>query len=286
MVDVKSFFHEDTSTLTHVVYDKKTKHAVIIDPVMDFNLQTFGTAETSVKQIVDYCKENHLQVSHVLETHIHADHLSGSQLVKKYFPQVKICIGEEVHLVQKYFSDLYDIDEKERPDESCFDLLYSNGKEITLNSFSIKTWHTPGHTPACYTLQIGDKLFTGDALFAPDVGTGRCDFPGGEAKTLYQSIKKHIYSQGESSTVFFGHDYPNKRPLMEHVSLKEELNANIRITSQTKEEDFIKFRRQRDKELAPPKLILPSLLVNIYGGRLPKPRKNGRVYFRLPLNAL
>jgi glyoxylase-like metal-dependent hydrolase (beta-lactamase superfamily II) len=284
MAEVKTFFHEETSTLTHVVFDKISGDAVIIDPVMDFNLRTFSIAETSVKQVLNFCKESKLRVSHVLETHMHADHLSGSQLVKKILPEVKICIGQEVTLVQKHFAEIYDLGSSFVPDGSQFDFLYKNGGEVDLGSFAVKTWHTPGHTPACYTLQIEDKLFTGDALFAPDVGTGRCDFPGGDAKTLFQSIKTKIYSQADVCEVYFAHDYPHQRALLEHVALDVEKKSNIRLSSKTREEDFIKFRGQRDKELAPPRLILPSLLVNMLAGKLPEKRKNGRRYLSIPMN--
>lgn len=285
MAEVKSFYDEDTSTLTHIVYDKNYKDAVIIDPIMDFNLQTFCTSSQSVDKVLEFCKAEQLKVSYILETHSHADHISGSQLVKKAFPKAKVSIGKEVTQVQKYFSEFYDLPQFPC-DGSQFDHLYSNASEIDVGSFSVKTWHTPGHTPACYTLQIEDKLFTGDAIFAPDLGTGRCDFPGGSARTLYHSIKNVIYSKADTSTMYFGHDYPDKRSVMEHVKLEVQKNSNLRLNMQTTEEDFIKFRSQRDKELKPPRLFLPSLFFNISAAKIPDERKNGRSYICFPLNAL
>jgi len=286
MAEVKSFFDKDTSTLTHIVYDPTTRDAVVIDPVMDFNLQTFKWAQHSVEQIVHFCQDLKLHIHSILETHAHADHLSGSQLLKDFYPKAKICIGKEITSVQKHFSEFFEL-ENFPCDGSQFDLLFENAKQLNAGSLSIKTWHTPGHTPACYTLQIEDKLFTGDALFAPDIGTGRCDFPGGSAKDLFNSIKNTIYKQNDHSEVYFGHDYPDgKREVMEHVSLASEKKTNARLKVSTKEEDFVKARTHRDEELAPPKLFLPSLLVNIAGGRLPPKRKSGKVFFSFPLNSL
>lgn len=285
MAEVKSFFDKETSTLTHIVYDPEKRDAVVIDPLMDFNLQTFACGQHSVEQIVHFCQDLKLHVRYILETHSHADHLSGSQLLKDFFPKSKICIGREITTVQKHFSEFYDL-ENFPCDGSQFDSLFENGNELDAGSFSVKTWHTPGHTPVCYTLQIEDKLFTGDALFAPDIGTGRCDFPGGGAATLYKSIKNTIYKQADSSEVYFGHDYPERRERLEHVSLAVEKKTNSKINAKTTEEDFIRARTHRDAELTLPKLFLPSLLVNIAGGRLPAKRKSGKVFFCFPLNSL
>jgi glyoxylase-like metal-dependent hydrolase (beta-lactamase superfamily II) len=253
---------------------------------MDFNFQTFSTAQKSVEQLVHFCQDLKLHVHYIFETHVHADHITGSQLLKDFYPKAKTAIGKEVTEVQKFFAVYYNLDASFKTDGSQFDLLYENGQELKAGSFSIKTLHTPGHTVACYTLQIEDKLFCGDALFAPDLGTGRCDFPGGSAATLYKSITQTIYTQDPQSVIYFAHDYPERRELIEHVELSAEKKNNVRLNSKTTEEDFIKFRKKRDEELPPPRLILPSLLINIYAGRLPEKKKNGHAYLCLPLNSL
>lgn len=285
MAEVKTFYDTDTSTLTHIVYDPTTRDAVVIDPIMDFNLHTMTWGQHSVEQLVHFCQDLMLHVRFILETHSHADHLSGSQLLKEFYPKSKICIGKEITTVQKHFSEFFDLPNLPC-DGSQFDLLFEDGQELNAGSFSVKTLHTPGHTPVCYTLQIEKKLFTGDALFAPDIGTGRCDFPGGDAATLFHSIKDKVYKQDEHSEVYFGHDYPDRRERIEHVSLSDEKKHNSRLHAKTSEEEFIKARNHRDLELPKPKLFLPSLLVNIAGGRLPEKRKNRKVFFSFPLNSL
>lgn len=284
MAVVKSFFDKETSTLTHIVYDPAKKDAVIIDPVMDFNIQNFNTSHKSVDLLVQFCSELKLHVHFILETHVHADHLSGAQLLKSYFPKAKTCIGREVVKVQTHFADIFDLGKEFKPDGSQFDLLYKNETQLDAGSFSIKALHTPGHTPACYTLEIENKLFTGDAIFAPDLGTGRCDFPGGDAKTLYNSIKNTIYKQAENAEIYFAHDYPEKRDLIEHTTLKSEKELNVRLSAKTSEVEFISARKKRDQELPLPRLFFPSLFVNITGGRLPEKRKNGKSYMCFPLN--
>lgn len=285
MREVVSFFHQETSTLSHVLFDQKTKDGVIIDPALDFDLTRFSTGTKSVENLVRFCQERFLSIHYILETHAHADHLSASQTCKKYFPKAKIGIGREITVVQKYFADLFDLGPNFPQDGSQFDFLFSEKTELDVGSFAIKAWHTPGHTPACYTLQSENKYFVGDTLFAPDLGTGRCDFPGGDAKTLYHSIKNKIYQFPDSSVLYLGHDYPDKRDLREWVPITEEKTNNLRLNMQTQEVDFIKFRQERDRQLALPRLLFPSLFINIAAGRMPPLSKNGKTMISIPLNA-
>ena len=283
MIEVTSFFDDDTSTLTHVVFDSESRDAVVIDPVMDFDLPTFTIRDRSVQKVSDFCRSKNLKVHFLLETHAHADHLSGSQLLKKVYPQARVAIGREISQVQTHFSEFFNLGKTFPKDGRQFDLLFADGDILSAGNLSLQTWHTPGHTPACYTLQIGEHLFVGDALFAPDCGTGRCDFPGGSAKTLFESIQKKIYSLSDAFTLHFGHDYPSERPVCTQVTLAESKQNNIRIKSQTQLQEFVSKREARDKELTPPRLFLPSLRVNIEAGKLPEPSQNGRSYLCLPI---
>ncbi len=285
-VEVASFYDEASSTLSHVVHMPATRAGILIDPVMDFNLQTFATSRTSIDVILKYCREKDLSISHIFETHAHADHLSGSQLVKEAFPLAKIGIGQEITKVQKHFAKLFDLGPQFPCDGSQFDFLYKNAKEIDVGEFAVRTWHTPGHTPACYTLQIEDCLFVGDLIFAPDLGTGRCDFPDGDAAALFRSVTTQIYTHPDETRIYLGHDYPDKRPLCKMVSVGDQKRSNVRLNATTNLEDFVRARVERDRQLAPPKLILPSLLVNIQAGRLPSPHANGKSYMNIPLNVL
>ncbi len=284
--EVVSFFDENTSTLSHLVFSHRSRFAVLIDPVMDFDLSTFATGRHSVDRILKFCQEKNLSLTYILETHAHADHLSGSQLIQAFYPQAKIGIGREISKVQSYFAEIFGLGPEFPRDGSQFDTLYSDAMEIDVGDFAIRTLYTPGHTQACYTLQIGDALFTGDLIFAPDLGTGRCDFPGGDAATLFRSVSTKIFTRPDDTKIYVGHDYPLKRSLREHVTVGEQKISNLRLNAHTSEAEFVKFRKERDQQLPPPKLILPSLLINIAAGRLPPKQSNGKSYLSLPLNSL
>lgn len=254
--------------LTYVVHDPSTKDAVIIDPVWDFDAASGELSTTSFATVLDYIKNNELKPHFVMETHAHADHLSSSQLFKKYFPDIKVAIGERITEVQKAFKDVFHLSEGETHGNE-FDVLLKENQVQNAGSLKIKVMFTPGHTPACASYLIEDALFSGDALLMPDSGTGRCDFPKGSAETLYQSVQK-IYALPESTRIFVGHDYqPNGRGLEFQTTVKEEKEKNIQLKCHTSKEDFVSFRTKRDAGLAAPKLLMPSIQVNVRAGNLP-----------------
>jgi glyoxylase-like metal-dependent hydrolase (beta-lactamase superfamily II) len=284
MTEVKHFYDSATFTLTFVVFDKNTKDAVIIDPVLDYDPQGSQASHEQTNLIVEFAKKNDLKVHYILETHAHADHLSSSQFLKKFFPQAKVAIHEKIKDVQQVFKGVFNLDAEFKTDGSQFDQLLQDQQSIHAGKLNIKVLHTPGHTPACASFLIDDNLFTGDALFMPDYGTGRCDFPSGSSESLYSSIQK-IYQLPESTKVYVGHDYqPNGRALEFQSTIGEEKRSNIQLNEKTTKEDFVQFRNRRDNTLKAPRLLLPSIQVNINAGNLPKAESNGKRYLKIPLN--
>lgn len=282
MICVQDFFDKDTSTLTYVVYDPLTLDAVVIDPVLDFDPLAWKISYGSAKKIIEFVDSKKLKLHFLLETHAHADHISASSYLQSHYPLAKIAIGQEISQVQKVFKDVYHLTDLPT-DGSQFDELYRDGKILQAGSLKITCLHTPGHTPACYSLLIAEHLFTGDCLFAPDLGTGRCDFPGGDAKSLYRSIQDKVYHLPDSTILHSGHDYPSSRELCTSVSLGEMKSKNVKITVNTSEQSFILDRQTRDKTLSLPKLIYQSLFINIRAGQFPERESNGGRYFKIPL---
>ncbi|AHZ86508.1 MBL fold metallo-hydrolase [Bdellovibrio bacteriovorus] len=282
-LQIQHFFDSVTSTLTYVVYDQDTRDAVVIDPVWDYDPASGKLSTKSMDPVVAFVKEMKLHPHYVMETHAHADHLSSSQLFKNFFPDIKVAIGERITEVQKVFKKVFNMNDL-NTSGSDFDILLKEGEVLQAGSLKIKTLFTPGHTPACASYLIEDAIFTGDALFMPDSGTGRCDFPAGSAENLYDSVTGKIYSLPENTRIFVGHDYqPNGRALMYQTTVNEEKNQNIQLKGHTSKEDFVKFRQERDATLAAPKLLLPSIQVNIRAGQLPAAEENGTRYLKLPL---
>ena len=274
-MDVQHFFDKDTSTLTYIVFDAVTRDAVIIDPVLDYN-QATGKVEThGFHKITEYISNHKLKPIYCLETHAHADHLSSSKLIKENFPNIKIAISENIRHVQKAFKDILKMDPDFKIDGSQFDKLIKDNENFSAGSIRIHAIPTPGHTPACMSFKIDNMLFCGDALFIEDYGTGRCDFPDGCADKLYTSIHETLYKLPESTIVFVGHDYqPNGRELRFETTIGASKRANAHLKMDTKREEYVSFRTSRDKTLSPPKLLEPSLKVNIAAGDLPKDFKN------------
>lgn len=280
---VQTYFEKVTSTLTYVIYDPDTKNAIIIDPVWNLDYAAGKLDTHSVEEVYGFCKSNDLEVRAILETHVHADHLSGAQFFKEKFPQATLCISSKISDVQKYWKDLYDL-QNVATDGSQFDKLLNDGDSIQFGSLEVKVMHTPGHTPACASYVIGNHVFVGDAMFMPDSGTGRCDFPGGDAHLLFNSVAKKIYSLPDNTEVHVGHDYqPDGREVRSVATVKEQKATNIHIQSDTEQADFVKFRTERDKTLSAPKLLLPSLQVNLNGGIIPLKNSRGEPYLRIPL---
>lgn len=285
MIRVQEFFDKATSTLTYTVWDPNTHDAVVIDPVLDYEPGGSLVSEESVKKVREFIVQQGLHVHFILETHAHADHLSGAQSLRAVLPQAKIAIGERITSVQKTFRDIFDLSETFKIDGSQFDRLLAEGEVLRAGSLAIEVLFTPGHTPACASYKIEDAVFTGDALFMPDSGVGRCDFPGGNAEALYDSVTQKLFALPDSTRVFTGHDYqPNGRALRFESSIAEEKALNIHLKAETGKAEFVKFRTERDKTLTAPKLLLPSIQVNIDAGRLPEPHRNGRRYLSIPIS--
>uniref|UniRef100_A0A7S3L973 Metallo-beta-lactamase domain-containing protein n=1 Tax=Amphora coffeiformis TaxID=265554 RepID=A0A7S3L973_9STRA len=286
---VTCFFHKDTNTCTYVVKDTATSHALIIDPVMDFDAGAARTGQVHNEQVEAFCKTNNLTIDYIIETHVHADHLTGANYLAQKFPNAKTAIGENVKAVQALFQQVFNLDgEKDNfmPDGSQFDLLLKDNSEFMLGETSVKVLHTPGHTPACISLVVGDCVFTGDTLFMPDMGTARCDFPGGSVDQLFNSIQR-LYELPDETRVFVGHDYaPGGRPIAWESTIGESKANNKQIKAETTLEEFSVFRKARDAQLAAPKLIIPSLQVNLRNGVMPAAESNGTVYLKVPINVV
>ena len=283
-MNIQHFYDPATFTLTYVVYDDVSKDAVVIDPVLDYNPQGSKVSATSYQAVKAFIEAQQLTVHFVMETHAHADHLSASQLFKSDFPDARIAISEHIKEVQSVFKFVYNL-EGRQIDGSQFDYLIADNEELTAGTLSIKALSTPGHTPACLSFVIDDAVFTGDALFMPDYGTGRCDFPKGDAKALYHSVHDVLYALNESTRVFVGHDYqPNNRELQFETTIGESKAHNIQLTAATTEDSLVAFRQTRDATLAAPKLLYPSIQVNIEAGHLPEAESNGKQYLKTPLN--
>lgn len=282
VMQVQHFFDPDTSTLTYVVFDPDSRDAVVIDPVLDYDPAASRTSTSSVETVAAFIVASSLRVHYVLETHAHADHLSGSQFLRHRF-EAKIAIGERIRDVQQTFKALFDLT-KLVPDGAQFDRLLRDGDVVTAGTLRIEVVATPGHTPACVTYKIEDAIFTGDALFIEDSGTGRCDFPRGSADELYASVHDKLYALDDDTRVFVGHDYqPGGRPLRYVTTIGASKRENTMLTADTSHEAFVRARTTRDATLEAPRLLLPSVQVNIDAGRLPEPHANGKRYLSIPI---
>jgi glyoxylase-like metal-dependent hydrolase (beta-lactamase superfamily II) len=282
-MQIKTWFDKGTYTLTYCVYDSATNDAIVIDSVWDYDPASGAIRLDSVNEVTEFIKANNLNLHYILETHAHADHLTGAQPLKKNFPHAKVAIGARIVDVQKVFKTVFNLGDHFIADGRQFDVLLNEGSETKAGSLAFKTIFTPGHTPACASYLIGDVVFTGDALFMPDSGTGRCDFPSGSAELLFESIQK-LYQLPDSTRVFTAHDYqPNGRPLRYESTIGEEKKSNIQLKDTTTKAEFVAFRTARDKTLSAPRLLLPSIQVNIDAGHLPAPESNGKSYLKMPL---
>ena len=283
---VKAFLDSDSETFSYVVADLTSGSAVIIDPVLDFDYKSGRTSTKSAEEILAYVEQKNFKVEWVLETHAHADHLSAAPFFKEKLG-AKIGIGEHIQQVQGIFKQIFNLEKEFLPNGAQFDRLFKDGEVLKVGSLSIRVMHTPGHTPADLAYIVNGKMaFVGDTLFMPDVGTARCDFPGGSAKTLYQSIRK-LLSLPSETEIYICHDYPTQGRGHEYkTTVAEQLEHNIHVNSEITEEAFVQKREARDKTLAMPRLILPSIQVNIRAGQLPPKEENGQVYLKVPINML
>lgn len=280
---IKEFFDPTTYTLTYIVFDENTLDGVIIDPVLDYDQGASKISTQSLQHYFHFIDEMKLKLHAVLETHAHADHLSGAQEIKKRYSS-KIYISARIREVQKIFKGVFNLAESFNIEGKQFDHLLENGETLRFGALTIKALATPGHTPACMCLLIEDSLFTGDALFMPDLGTGRCDFPAGSASDLYDSVTHKIYSLPDQTKIYVGHDYQIKRSTMQfQTTVGEQKRANIQLGLHTSKEDFISARNKRDKELSAPRLLLPSIQININAGQLPEKDANGVRFLKIPI---
>jgi glyoxylase-like metal-dependent hydrolase (beta-lactamase superfamily II) len=283
-MDIRAFFDPATFTLTYVVFDPKTRDAVIIDPVLDFDPVAAQTSISSVESVVTFVRAEGLRTHYVLETHAHADHLSSSQLLKRRL-DARIAIGERITEVQEAFKGIFDLGPDFRCDGSQFDRLLRDGETLEAGSLRIEVLATPGHTPACVSFRIEDAVFVGDALFIEDSGTGRCDFPRGSASELYHSVHERLYALPDTTRVLVGHDYqPGGRELRYETTIAASKRSNIQLRVGTTLEEYVAFRQARDATLTPPRLLFQSVQVNVQAGRLPAVHADGRRYLTIPLN--
>jgi glyoxylase-like metal-dependent hydrolase (beta-lactamase superfamily II) len=282
---IKDFFDPETWTYTYVVYERDGSPCVIIDSVLNYDPKSGRTSTTSADEIITFIRAHQLQTSWILETHAHADHLTAAPYLQSHLGG-QLVIGDRITSVQTVFKAVFNLDERFQVDGTQFDRMLKEGESLTFGNCSLKALFVPGHTPACMAYEIGDAIFVGDTLFMPDVGTARCDFPGGDAKNLYRSIQR-ILSYPANTKLYMCHDYPpNDRPVACMTTVAEERMGNIHVHDGVSEEQFVQMRTARDKSLEMPVLILPSIQVNIRAGHFPEPDTNGIAYLKIPLNAL
>ena len=288
-MQVHSFLHSDTETYTHVLADVQNKLCAIIDPVLNFDAKSGRTDTTSVDEVIEFVREHGWTLSYIIETHAHADHISAAAHVKELLGG-KLVIGKHITEVQKIFKQVFNFDSSFRTDASQFDILTDEGETFVLGDITITVMYVPGHTPAdmAYIAADNEKtvVFVGDTLFAPDVGTARCDFPGGDAKTLYHSIQK-LLALPDDTIMYLCHDYPSKgRKHCPTTTVAAQKLGNIHIKEGINEAEFVEMRERRDATLDMPRLIIPSVQVNIDAGHFPEPEDNGTRYLKIPINAL
>jgi len=283
---VHAFFDDGrTFTLTYVVYDEHSKDAVILDPVLDLDTTPWRTFTESIERVAAFVAEMDLKVHWVLDTHVHADHLSGAHELKARFHS-KAAIGSNIAVVQEIFKGAFNLAKDFPTDGRQFDRLLMDGDVIEAGTLKVEVMHTPGHTPACNTYRIGDAIFTGDVLFIPDIGVARCDFPRGSAQDLYRSVTQRLYCLPDDTPVYVGHDYPKGREMRYMTSIGESKQSNVDLPAGRSEAEFVDRINARDKQLAAPRLLFPSLQVNINAGVLPRAENNEVSYLKIPLNFL
>ncbi|WP_303290120.1 MBL fold metallo-hydrolase [Marinobacter sp. SS5-14b] len=281
---VQHFFDEPTNTFSYIVRDPGSQACAILDSVLDFDYAAGRTDVRSANEIIQYVRDNGLSVEWILETHVHADHLSAAPYLHEHLGG-KTGIGAKIVDVQDIFGKAFNAGTEFARDGSQFDRLFQEGDTFTIGHLEGRVLHTPGHTPACLTYVFGDAAFVGDTLFMPDYGTARCDFPGGDARTLYRSIQK-VLSLPAETRVFLCHDYkaPGRDEYHHMTTVAEQRRANVHVHEGVSEDEFVKMRTERDATLDMPRLILPSVQVNMRAGHMPPAEDNGQVYLKVPVN--
>jgi glyoxylase-like metal-dependent hydrolase (beta-lactamase superfamily II) len=283
--EIQAFFDPKTSTVSYVAADPATARAAVIDPVLDYDFKSGHTSTASADRVVEYVRRRGLQVDWVLETHAHADHLSAARHIQQELGG-RVAIGEHIREVQAVFRKLFNLERGFLPDGSQFDHLFREGEIFRIGELEVQALHVPGHTPADMAYQVGNAVFVGDTLFMPDVGTARADFPGGDARQLYRSIRR-LLELPPDTVIHVCHDYPPaNRSALWQTTVAAQRASNIHVRDGVSEDEFVRMREARDATLEMPTLILPSIQVNVRGGRLPPPDDNGVSYLRIPVNAL
>ena len=282
---IKGFFDDQTSTISYVVHDNIEKKCAVIDSVLDFDYSSGDIDYVNADKIISYVDQNKLNVEWLIETHVHADHLSASPYIQKKLGG-KIGISEKISDIQNIFGKTFNAGTEFQRDGSQFDKLFKDNDEYKIGNINCKVINTPGHTPACTAHVIGNSIFVGDTLFMPDLGSARADFPGGDARQLYRSIQK-ILSYPDETRIFVCHDYPpSSREVKWSTTVGEQKENNVHVKTSILEDEFVKIREARDKTLNMPKLIIPSIQVNMRAGNLPPPEDNGSVYIKVPINSI
>jgi glyoxylase-like metal-dependent hydrolase (beta-lactamase superfamily II) len=282
---VEGFFDPATWTVTYVVHNGPGSACAIVDSVLDYDPKSGRTRTTSADKVIAFVQNHQLTVEWILETHAHADHLSAAPYLKKHLGG-QIAIGDQITRVQKVFKDIFNLEPEFKQDGSQFDVLFKDNETFQIGGLTAKVLAVPGHTPACVAYQVGDAVFVGDTLFMPDVGTARCDFPGGDAKTLYASTRK-LLALPAQTRLFMCHDYPpTDRPIAFETTVAEQRAKNIHVHEGISEAQFVEMRTQRDATLEMPVLILPAVQINIRAGEMPPKEANGTAYVKIPINAL
>jgi glyoxylase-like metal-dependent hydrolase (beta-lactamase superfamily II) len=280
--EIKAFFDEPTNTVSYLVSDPQTRQAAVIDPVLDYDHRSGKADVRSADAILKYAEESGVTIAWVLETHAHADHLSGAPYIKAK-TGAKVAIGEHIRDVQRIFRPVFNATDVSG-DGSEFDRLLTDGEKLMIGNLEVEAIYTPGHTPACLSYKIGDAVFVGDTLFMPDYGTARADFPGGDARTLYRSIQRLLALPPETR-LFMCHDYkaPGRDAFAWETTVGEERSRNVHVGKGVSEDDFVAMREKRDATLAAPVLLLPSIQVNIRAGKFPPAESNGVRYLKVPI---
>lgn len=284
-MQVEPFFDAATFTYSYIVFDEATRKAAVIDSVWDYDPKSGRTSTASADAVIARLKALNAELEWILETHVHADHLSAAPYIQEKLGG-KLAIGQEIITVQNTFGKLFNAGTEFARDGSQFDVLFQDGDAFSVGSIQARAIHTPGHTPACMTYVIGDCAFVGDTMFMPDFGTARCDFPGGDAKVLYQSIQK-LYQLPGDTKLMMCHDYmPGGREAKYMTTVAEQRAKNLHVNDTIDEATFVKMRTEKDRTLAMPTLILPAVQVNMRAGHLPEAEENGVRYLKIPLNAV
>ena len=281
---IEKFFDKRTFTLIYLLWDEASKDAIIIDPVLDYDPEDSRIWFESIDKIDKVIGEEQLKLRYVLETHAHADHLSGAQELKRRYPEARVAIGNKIDMVQGAFKPVFGLGDDFPTDGSQFDELLEDAQTLEAGSLKVEVIATPGHTPACLSYKVDDAVFTGDALFLPDSGTGRCDFPAGSAQDLYTSVHDRLYALPDETRVFVGHDYqPNGRSVQCESTIGEEKASNIQLTGDTPEDRFVELRETRDATLKAPRLLYQSVQVNIDAGQLPPGSTRSKAELKAPV---